>query len=303
MRLIESFVTLGAGVLLIPHVIFYMWPQVSSSWKSPFTLRAGVGPFSCVDSNVNDQVTGLGEGLGTGGAGEDLIACVCPLVSLQVTRVRESLVTLGAGIGFLPGVVSHVGPQVLWPGEGFCTLGAGVRSHATVCPLVTLQVIIPRESLVTLGTGQWFPSVVNSHVNTQEPDREKDFVHWEQEYGVLPLWILWCLFRLLELEKVLSQTVQGKSCPPVWVRWCDFMLEEQENNFLHILQSKGFSPEWVRMWVFRWPELGKILSHTWQRWSMVVSRLRATGRNQPQYHTWHKERVSSDKGFKAMRWL
>ena len=41
--LIESLVTLGAGVLLHPHVSFYMSPQVPSLGKSLFTLRAGVG--------------------------------------------------------------------------------------------------------------------------------------------------------------------------------------------------------------------------------------------------------------------
>ena len=88
-----------------------MSPQVSSLGKSLFTLRAGVGLLSCVDSTVNNQVMGMGEGLVTGGAGEEPVACVGPLVTLQVTRLRESLVTLEAGIRFLPGVNSHVSPQ------------------------------------------------------------------------------------------------------------------------------------------------------------------------------------------------
>ena len=109
----ESLVALSAGVLLLPHVSFYMASQVSSPRKSLFTHRAGEGFLSCVDSNVIVKGTGMGEGLVTGGAGKVPITCVCPLVPLQVTRLRESLVTLGAGIKFLPCVYSHVPPQVV----------------------------------------------------------------------------------------------------------------------------------------------------------------------------------------------
>ena len=80
----ESLVTLGAGVLLLAQVSFYMFPQVSSYGKSLFTLRAEEGLNSCMDSNVCVQATGLGEGLVTGGAGEWLISlCVlwCFLIS------------------------------------------------------------------------------------------------------------------------------------------------------------------------------------------------------------------------------
>ena len=66
-----------------------------------------------MDSNVCVQVTGLGEGLVTGGASEGLISCMCPLVTLQVYRLGESLVTLGTGMRFLSGVDSHVSLQVL----------------------------------------------------------------------------------------------------------------------------------------------------------------------------------------------
>ena len=83
MRLRECLVTLGAGVLLHPHVSFHMCPQVSF----------------------------LGKGLITGGAGEWLISCVCHLVFLHGPRFRESLVTLGAEIWFLPSVNSHMFPQ------------------------------------------------------------------------------------------------------------------------------------------------------------------------------------------------
>ena len=61
----ESLVTLGAGVLLLSHVSFYMALQVSSLRKSLFTLRAGEGLLPCMDSTVCVQVTGLGEGLVT----------------------------------------------------------------------------------------------------------------------------------------------------------------------------------------------------------------------------------------------
>ena len=56
-----------------------MCPQVSSLGKS---LRAAVGLLSCVDYIVCVQVTGVGEGLVTGGAVEGLVSCVCPLVNL-----------------------------------------------------------------------------------------------------------------------------------------------------------------------------------------------------------------------------
>ena len=79
--MIESLVTLGAGVLLHPLVSFYMSPQVSFRGKRHFTLRAGVGLLPCVDSQVITQVIG-----------EELISCVCHLVTLQGTRLRESLV-------------------------------------------------------------------------------------------------------------------------------------------------------------------------------------------------------------------
>ena len=61
----ESLVTLGAGVLLLPYVSFYMAPQVSSLGKCLFTHRAGVGLLSCVNSTVNYQATGPGEGIVT----------------------------------------------------------------------------------------------------------------------------------------------------------------------------------------------------------------------------------------------
>ena len=108
----ESLVTLGAGVLLLPQVSFYMAPQVFSLGKFQSTLRACVGLLSCMASTVCVQATGPDEGLVTGGAGKGLISCVCPLVTLQAPRLRESLVTLGAGIRFLSGVDSHVSPQV-----------------------------------------------------------------------------------------------------------------------------------------------------------------------------------------------
>ena len=66
-----------------------------------------------MDSTVLVQITGMGEGLVTGGAGEGPISCVCHLVPIQVTRLRESLATLGAVIRFLPVVDSHVSAQVL----------------------------------------------------------------------------------------------------------------------------------------------------------------------------------------------
>ena len=127
-------------------------------------------------------------------------------------------------------------------------------------------------------------------------DWEKDFVHLEQEKGVSPVWVLWWLFRQLDLEKDLSQTGQGKSCSQVWDSWCDFKLEEQENNLLQIMQSKGFSSEWVRLWVFSWLELGKVLSHTWQSWSMVSSRLGTTGRHQPEVKDWYQQITNSGFG-------
>ena len=132
-------------------------------------------------------------------------------------------------------------------------------------------------------------------------DREKDFGHLEQEYNILPLCVLWCVFRLLDMEKDLSQKVQGKSCSPVWVRWCDFKLEEHENNFSQIVQSKGFSPECVQMWVFSWLELGKVLSHTWHMWYMVVSRLGATGRHQTELHGWYQLITKSEFGQHDLR--
>ena len=45
---------------------------------------------------------------------------------------------------------------------------------------------------------------------------EKDFVHLEQEYRVLPVWVLWCVFRVLDLEKELSQTGQGRIVLQCW---------------------------------------------------------------------------------------
>ena len=56
-RLMESLVTLGAGVLLVPHVSFDMRPQVSSLSKSLFTVRAEEWLFSRVYSTVIVQAT------------------------------------------------------------------------------------------------------------------------------------------------------------------------------------------------------------------------------------------------------
>ena len=53
--LVESLVTLGAGVLLLPKMSFYMAPQGSSLGKILFTLRAGEGLLSCVYSHVSPQ--------------------------------------------------------------------------------------------------------------------------------------------------------------------------------------------------------------------------------------------------------
>ena len=58
LRSMESLVTVGAGVLLLPHMRFYMCPHVSSSGKSLFTLRTGVWLLSCVDSTVFVQAIG-----------------------------------------------------------------------------------------------------------------------------------------------------------------------------------------------------------------------------------------------------
>ena len=65
----ERLVTLGAEILLLPHVSFYMSPQASSLDKSLFTLKAGEGLFSCMDTTVIVQVIGMSEGLVTGGVG------------------------------------------------------------------------------------------------------------------------------------------------------------------------------------------------------------------------------------------
>ena len=56
-RLIESLITVGARILLLPLVNFYMAPQVYSLGKILFTLRAVVGLLPCVDSTVFVQVT------------------------------------------------------------------------------------------------------------------------------------------------------------------------------------------------------------------------------------------------------
>ena len=61
----ESLVTLGAGVLLLPQVSFDMWPQASSLGKSLFTLRAGERLLSWVSPAVSLQFTGAREGLVT----------------------------------------------------------------------------------------------------------------------------------------------------------------------------------------------------------------------------------------------
>ena len=63
--------------------------------------------------NVSVQVTGLCEGLVTGGACKGLVSGVCPLVTLQVSRLRKCLATLGAGIRFLSRVNSHMSPKVV----------------------------------------------------------------------------------------------------------------------------------------------------------------------------------------------
>ena len=88
--------------IISSHVRFYMYLPTFPVGKSLFTLRAGIGLFSCVNSTVRVEGTGQRERLGTGGAGKGPISCVCPLVSLQNTRLRESLVSLRAWIRFLP---------------------------------------------------------------------------------------------------------------------------------------------------------------------------------------------------------
>jgi hypothetical protein len=57
----ESLVTLGAGILLLAHVSYYMAPLVSYPGKWFFTLRAEEGLLSCMDYTVFVQVTGQGE--------------------------------------------------------------------------------------------------------------------------------------------------------------------------------------------------------------------------------------------------
>ena len=125
LRPMESLVTLGARVLLLPHVSFYMVPQASSLGKSLFTLRAAVGLHPCMDSTVFVQAIRPWEGLVTGGAGEGLISCVCSLVTLQGQRHRESLVTLGAGVLLLPHVSFNMCPQASSLGKSLFTLRAG----------------------------------------------------------------------------------------------------------------------------------------------------------------------------------
>ena len=57
-RLRERLATGGAGILLLPHVNFFMCPQASALGKSLFALRAVLGLLSCVDSTVNCVLTG-----------------------------------------------------------------------------------------------------------------------------------------------------------------------------------------------------------------------------------------------------
>ena len=61
LRLRESLVTLGANVLILPHVSFQMAPQVSSLGKHLFTHMAGVGLLSCVLFNVFFQAVVMEE--------------------------------------------------------------------------------------------------------------------------------------------------------------------------------------------------------------------------------------------------
>ena len=61
----KSFVTLGAGELLLPYVSFYMCPPVFSLGKSLLTDRAGVGLLSRMDFQVFVHGARLREGLVT----------------------------------------------------------------------------------------------------------------------------------------------------------------------------------------------------------------------------------------------
>ena len=56
LRLSESLVTLGAGVLLLHHVDCYMAPQASSLRECPVTLGKGLGLLSSMNSHVPPQV-------------------------------------------------------------------------------------------------------------------------------------------------------------------------------------------------------------------------------------------------------
>ena len=72
---------------------------------------------------------------------------------------------------------------------------------------------------------------------------------WGEGVQSLSLWVLWCA-RLLDWEKDLLQTGQGKICSQLWVRWCDFRLKNQENYISQNVQSKTFYLEWVLLWTF-----------------------------------------------------
>ena len=78
-----------------------------------------------------------------------------------------------------------------------------------------------------------------------------------------------CLFRSLDREKDLTQTLQEKGFSPVWVLSCDFKLVEREKVVLQTEQATYFSPEcesWGGL------ELGKLSDRldSCDPWSTVV---------------------------------
>ena len=71
-------------------------------------------------------------------------------------------------------------------------------------------------------------------------------------YGLSPVWIRTCIFKLPLCENFAPHISHMYGLSPVWIRTCIFKLPLCENCAPQVSHLYGLSPVWIRIWTFNW---------------------------------------------------
>ena len=85
-----------------------------------------------------------------------------------------------------------------------------------------------------------------------------------QLYGVSPVWVTMCFFKLRLSVKALPQISQWKGVSPVWTLTCLFKVPFSRNDLPQASQENGVSPVWEVICLFRLPSWEKDFPQTSQ---------------------------------------